>query len=83
MVKAFSDVVGKQLPYEVVERRAGDVLNLTANPARANEELGWKTELTLEDACQDLWRWVSNNPLGYRQDPPEELIKALKESRKV
>lgn len=82
MITAFSDVVGRQLPYQVVERRAGDVLDLTANPARANEELGWKTELTLEDACKDLWKWVSNNPRGYRQDPPEELIKAVKESKK-
>lgn len=82
MIKAFSHVVGRDLKYEVVGRRAGDVLDLTANPARANEELGWKTELTLEDACEDLWRWVSNNPRGYRQDPPEELIKAVRESRK-
>ena len=81
MIKAFSKVVGHDLKYEVVGRRAGDVLNLTANPARANEELGWKTELTLEDACEDLWRWVSNNPKGYRQDPPAELIKALEEGK--
>ena len=83
MIKAFSHVVGRQLPYEVVERRAGDVLDLTANPARANEELIWKTELTMENACEDLWRWVSNNPKGYRQDPPEALIKAVEEGKKT
>lgn len=83
MIKAFSAVVGKPLAYEVVERRAGDVLDLTANPGRANEELGWKTELTLEDACEDLWRWVSNNPQGYRQEPPEELVKAAKDKKWV
>ncbi|TVY35194.1 Bifunctional protein [Lachnellula occidentalis] len=82
MIKALSKVVGRDLPYEVVPRRAGDVLDLTANPSRANEELKWKTELTLEDACEDLWRWVSNNPQGYRQDPPEELVKAIKEGKK-
>ncbi len=81
MIKAFSNVVGRQLPYEVVERRAGDVLDLTANPARANQELGWKTELTLEDACQDLWRWVSNNPQGYRQEPPAKLLEAIKAAK--
>lgn len=81
MIKAFSDVVGRPLKYEVVGRRAGDVLDLTANPARANEELGWKTELTLEDACEHLWKWVDNNPQGYRQDPPEELVKAIKEEK--
>ncbi|KAK5657653.1 hypothetical protein OQA88_2725 [Cercophora sp. LCS_1] len=78
MIKAFSHVVGRDLPYQVVERRQGDVLDLTANPALANEELGWKTELTLEDACADLWRWVENNPQGYRQDPPAAFLEALK-----
>ncbi|RQM04542.1 hypothetical protein DH86_00004439 [Scytalidium sp. 3C] len=78
MINAFSKVVGRPLKYEVVGRRAGDVLDLTANPSLANKELGWKTELTLEDACDDLWRWVSNNPKGYRQDPPAELVEAVK-----
>jgi UDP-glucose 4-epimerase len=81
MIKAFSHSVGHDLKYEVVARRAGDVLDLTANPTRANEELKWKTELTLEDACDHLWKWVSNNPRGYRQDPPEELLKAVQEGR--
>lgn len=78
MIKAFSDAVGRQLPYEVVGRRAGDVLNLTANATRANTELNWKTEKTLFDACEDLWKWTKNNPQGYRQQPPQELLDALK-----
>jgi UDP-glucose 4-epimerase len=83
MINAFSEAVGRPLKYEVVDRRAGDVLDLTANPARANEELKWKTELTLEDACKDLWKWVSNNPRGYRQEAPSELVEAVKASRKA
>lgn len=82
MIKAFSHVVGRDLPYEIVDRRAGDVLDLTANPALANRELQWKTELTMEDACADLWRWVSSNPMGYRQEPPKELLEALTAGRK-
>ncbi|KAI0542954.1 hypothetical protein GGR58DRAFT_450138 [Xylaria digitata] len=78
IIKAFSKVVGRDLPYEVVPRRQGDVLDLTANPTRANVELNWKTELTMEKACEDLWQWVSNNPKGYRQEPPAELLNALK-----
>lgn len=78
MIKAFSDAVGRELPYQVVGRRAGDVLDLTANPKLANEELGWKAERTLEDACQDLWRWTKHNPQGYRQSPPQELLDQLK-----
>ena len=78
MIKAFSAVVGRDLPYEVAPRRLGDVLDLTANPALANKELQWKTKLTLEDACADLWRWVENNPQGYRQEPPAALLEADK-----
>ncbi|KKA29001.1 hypothetical protein TD95_004148 [Thielaviopsis punctulata] len=80
MIKAFSKVVGRELPYQVVDRRPGDVLDLTANPALANKELNWRTELTMEQACEDLWRWVSNNPRGYRQDAPAELVAALKKA---
>ena len=83
MIRAFSDVVGRQLPYEVVARRPGDVLDLTANPALANEVLGWKTQLTLEDACADLWRWVENNPTGYRQEPPAALLEAVRAKAKA
>ena len=81
MIKAFSKAVGRDLSYQVVGRRAGDVLDLTANPKRANTELGWVAERTLEDACEDLWRWTENNPLGYQQQPPEELLKKLMEGR--
>ncbi|KAL2051422.1 hypothetical protein ABVK25_008289 [Lepraria finkii] len=83
MIKAFSDAVGKELPYQVVGRRAGDVLDLTANPTKANTELKWKAERTLYDACEDLWRWTKNNPRGYRQSPPQELLDKLKQDRKA
>ncbi|KAH7202167.1 hypothetical protein DER44DRAFT_786610 [Fusarium oxysporum] len=81
IIKAFSKVVGRDLPYEVRPRRQGDVLDLTANPTLANKELNWKTELTMEKACDDLWKWVSNNPKGYRQDPPAEMVEAVKASK--
>lgn len=66
------------MPYKVVERRPGDVLDLTGNPSRANEELGWKAQRTMEDACTDLWRWTENNPEGYRQEPPKEFLEKLR-----
>ena len=77
MIRAFSAAVGRDLPYEIAGRRAGDVLNLTANPTRANTELDWKAKHTLEEACSDLWRWTENNPQGYRQEPPEEFLEKL------
>jgi UDP-glucose 4-epimerase len=78
MVSAFSKAVGRDLPYEVAPRRAGDVLNLTANPTRANTELNWTAKRTLVDACEDLWRWTENNPQGYRQQPPKAFLDALR-----
>jgi len=81
MIKAFSKVVGRDLPYEIDDPRPGDVLDLTADPSLANKELGWRTKLTLENACDDLWRWVNNNPRGYRQDPPASFLEALKANK--
>lgn len=78
MIDAFSKSVGRKLPYEVAPRRQGDVLNLTANPSRANKELGWKAERGLEQACDDLWRWTESNPQGYRQQPPKKFVEKLK-----
>ncbi|KAI5284415.1 UDP-glucose-4-epimerase [Ascosphaera aggregata] len=78
MIKAFESSVGHPLKYEVVGRRAGDVLNLTANPSRANKELHWSADRTIEQACDDLWKWTKNNPRGYKQDAPQELLEALK-----
>ena len=83
MIKAFGDACGQDLKYEVVGRRAGDVLDLTANPTKANTELKWKAERTLHDACEDLWRWTKNNPQGYRQNPPQQLLDKLKEDQKA
>ncbi|KAA8901436.1 hypothetical protein FN846DRAFT_908954 [Sphaerosporella brunnea] len=82
MVKAFSQTVGRDLPYEVVERRKGDVLNLTAVPTRANKELGWKATIPLQQICDDLWKWVKNNPEGYRMQPTKELLDGLDDWRK-
>ena len=82
MIKAFEQACGKNLKYEVVGRRTGDVLDLTANPARANEELRWVAEKSLEEACKDLWKWTVNNSMGYRKEPPKELLDELKEQRK-
>lgn len=66
MVQAFSKAVGRDLPYVISGRRAGDVPNLTADSQLANNELMWKATKTLDQMCEDLWRWQSNNPTGYR-----------------
>ncbi|KAI9300935.1 UDP-glucose 4-epimerase [Cunninghamella echinulata] len=77
MVQAFSKAVGRDLPYKIVDRRPGDVTNLTANPEKANKELNWKAKYSLEETCASVWNWQSKNPNGFEDQPgdaPEETI---------
>lgn len=57
IVNAFEQMNDVKVPYEVVERRAGDLAKVYADPTKANKELGWKAEKTLEDMCKDAWRF--------------------------
>lgn len=65
MVKAFEEASGRPVPYEIVERRPGDVAACYADPSHAFEILGWKAERGLRQMCEDAWRWQSQNPNGY------------------
>ncbi len=65
MVKAFSKACGKEIPYEIKPRRAGDIAMCYADPAKALKVLGWKAERGLDAMCGDTWRWQSQNPKGY------------------
>jgi UDP-glucose 4-epimerase len=65
MLHAFERAVGHDLPYEVVDRRPGDIAEAYADPTRAESELGWKATRTVDDMCVDTWRWQSSNPDGY------------------
>lgn len=67
MVKAFSKACGRDIPYEIKERRAGDVAMCYADPSKAARVLGWKAERTLDEMCADTWRWQSKNPNGYTE----------------
>ena len=65
MVAAFEKASGKAVPYDITDRRAGDIAACYANPDKALNELGWKAEKVLEDMVSDAWRWQSQNPDGY------------------
>ena len=65
LVAAFEKASGKSVPYKIVNRRPGDIAACYASPQKANQELGWKTEKSIDDACADAWRWQSQNPSGY------------------
>jgi UDP-glucose 4-epimerase len=65
LLHAFERACGRELPYEILERRPGDIAESYADPARANAELGWRATRTIDDMCADTWRWQSLNPHGY------------------
>jgi UDP-glucose 4-epimerase len=65
MVKAFEAASQRPIPYQIVERRAGDIAECWADPSKAIKELDWCAKRTLEDMTQDTWRWQSSNPEGY------------------
>lgn len=60
MVKAFEKASGKSVPYQIRERRAGDIASCYASPAKAKKLLNWEAKLTLEDMCKDLWNFQTN-----------------------
>lgn len=65
LLHAFERAAGKKLPYEIVDRRPGDLAAYWADPSLANEELHWHATKTVDDMCIDTWRWQKNNPDGY------------------
>ena len=65
MVKAFEEANGVKVPYQIVDRRPGDLATCYADPTKSLEKLGWKAEKTLVDMCRDSWNWQSKNPMGY------------------
>ena len=65
VVEAFSQASGREIPYTILPRRAGDIAETWADAKLAEQELGWKTERDLEDMCSDAWRWQKKYPGGY------------------
>ena len=67
IIKAFSKACGRDLPYEIKPRRTGDIAACYADCSKAERELGWRAELSIEQACADSWRWQSQNPNGFSE----------------
>jgi UDP-glucose 4-epimerase len=65
IVKAFEAASGRTIPYQIVARRPGDIAQCYADPASAEQVLGWKARRGLAEMCADSWRWQSGNPDGY------------------
>ncbi|SNR66911.1 UDP-glucose 4-epimerase [Lutibacter agarilyticus] len=57
VIKSFEKVTGKKVNFKLVARREGDVTAAYADTNYANNELGWKTELSLDEALLSAWKW--------------------------
>jgi UDP-glucose 4-epimerase len=66
VVKAFSKVSDKSIPYEFLPRRQGDVATNYADTTHAMQLLGWRAQRDLDEMCHDTWKWQSSNPNGYQ-----------------
>ena len=65
VIRAFSKACGRELPYVIKPRRAGDIAENYAACDKARDELGWVAQYDLDRMCEDSWRWQSQNPDGY------------------
>lgn len=65
VVKAFERASGRPIPYRVVGRRPGDIAECWADPALAQQVLGWRATRGIDEMCADAWRWQSMNPEGF------------------
>ena len=65
LVQAFEEVNNINIPYQIVERRPGDSATVFADASKAERELGWKSELTLEDMVKDSWQFERNYQEWY------------------
>lgn len=66
VVAAFEKAVGKRIPYTISARRPGDIAEYWSTPAKAQRDLGWTAKYSIQDMADDVWRWQSMNPNGYK-----------------
>jgi UDP-glucose 4-epimerase len=65
IVTAFEKASGVQIPFQIVDRRPGDIAVCYADATKAKNELGWIATRGIEEMCRDSWKWQKNNPNGY------------------
>ncbi|MDQ0866757.1 UDP-glucose 4-epimerase GalE [Arthrobacter globiformis] len=65
VLRSFEKAVGRPIPHEITARRAGDLPAFWADATSALADLGWSTTKTVDQMCEDHWRWQENNPNGY------------------
>lgn len=60
MIDAFERASGRNVDYEIVDRRPGDVAACWADPSLAERLLNWRATRDVNDMCRDVWRWVNS-----------------------
>ncbi|REL33656.1 UDP-glucose 4-epimerase GalE [Rhodohalobacter sp. SW132] len=68
VIHTFEKATGQNIDYEITDRRPGDAAICFADPSKAEKQLNWQTELTLEEMCRDAWNWQTKNPNGYERE---------------
>jgi UDP-glucose 4-epimerase len=69
VVRTVEAITGREIPYEVVDRRPGDIATSLADPSLANRKLEWRADRTLEVMLRDSWNWQSKHPYGFAEPP--------------
>lgn len=72
IIEATKAVSGVDVPYTVVDRRPGDIATSLADPTRANAELDWRADRSIESMLRDAWHWQSKHPYGFGPKPADE-----------
>lgn len=67
IIENFSKASKKDIPYKIIERRAGDIAACFADSTKALNELGWKASYGIKEMCEDEWNWRLKNPNGYEE----------------
>ena len=66
IIEKMSEVIGRKIEFDIVDRRSGDIPVCYADPSRALEELKWSASRELLQMLTDSWRWQLSNPKGYQ-----------------
>ncbi len=66
VLHAYEKACGKELPYQILERRPGDIATCYADPTKAKELLGWTAKYNIDDMCETSWNFTVKNPDGIK-----------------
>lgn len=68
IIKTFAQISGRNVPFKIANRRAGDIAECYTDPGLSKKNLNWEAEYGLNEMIRDHWNWQKNNPTGYKND---------------